>query len=216
MNGCSSRISKFKTNTVGGSPTASHFLLLRQKKVTQEKATPIRHPFGVPCVARLVRLPHKLARSATRPRAQTYSSEFPDPPPLLGGGTGEGKAKTKIKNQSPRRWAQSAHLLIKKQRGHSCPHKTAFEFLSPVRRLDISQTSGDLGEHCPSSAAGHVLCAPLGRVAQPRLFAKYRGNPEGAANRGRLLLVTFLGKTRKVTCRRATPGNLSSTQGYLS
>jgi hypothetical protein len=74
-----------------------------------------------------------------------------------------------------------------------------------VRRLDISQTSGDLGEHCSSSAAGHVLCALLGRVAQPRLFAKYRGDPEGAAHRGRLLLVTFLGKTRKVTSCRATP-----------
>jgi len=52
---------------------------------------------------------------------------------------------------------------------------------------------------------GHVLCAPPGRVAQPRLFAKYRGNPAGAAHRGRPLLVTFLGKTRKVTCCRATP-----------
>ncbi len=97
----------------GGSPAASHFLLLRQKKVTQEKATPIRHLFEVPCVARLVRLPHKLARSATRPRAQTFwlrhnlkvslrrnkplrgvlSSEFPDQPALLGGGTGELKAE---------------------------------------------------------------------------------------------------------------------------
>ena len=30
----------------GGSPAASHFLLLRQKKVTKEKATLLRHPFG--------------------------------------------------------------------------------------------------------------------------------------------------------------------------
>jgi len=77
-----------KSKTAGGRPAASHFLLLRQKKVTQEKATPIRHLFEVPCVARLVRLPHKLARSATRPRAQTYSSEFPDQPALLGGAQG--------------------------------------------------------------------------------------------------------------------------------
>jgi hypothetical protein len=69
----------------GGRPAASHFLLLRQKKVTQEKATPIRHLFEVPCVARLVRLSHKLARSSTRPRTQTYSSEFPGQPVLLGG-----------------------------------------------------------------------------------------------------------------------------------
>ena len=69
------------------------FFCFAEKKVIQEKATPIRHLFEVPCVARLVRLPHKLARSATRPRAQTYSSEFPNQPPLLGGGTGEKKQK---------------------------------------------------------------------------------------------------------------------------
>ena len=51
----------------------------------------------------------------------------------------------------------------------------------------------------------HGLCAPLGRVAQPRLLAPDRVNPAGAANRGRLLWVTFLGKTRKVTGSGATP-----------
>ena len=101
---------------------------------------------------------------------------------------------------------RKAPTYSKRQRGHLCPPYYAFEFLSPVRRLDISPTSGDLGEHCPSSAAGHVLCALLGRVAQPHLLAKYRGNPKGAANRGQLLWVTFLGKTRKVTCCQATPG----------
>ena len=55
----------------------AYFLLLRQKKVAKEKATPVRRPFGVPCVARLVRPPHKLARPATRSRAQTYSSDYP-------------------------------------------------------------------------------------------------------------------------------------------
>ena len=37
---------------VGGGPTAGDFLLFRQKKVTKEKATPVRCPFGVPCAAR--------------------------------------------------------------------------------------------------------------------------------------------------------------------
>jgi len=78
--------------------------------------------------------------------------------------------------------------------GQLAAHHTVliFAFPSPVRRLDISQTSGDLGEHCPSSAAGHVLCALLGRVAQPRLLAKYRGNPAGAARWGRLFFGYFL------------------------
>ena len=69
------------------------FFCFAKKKVTKEKATPIRHLCEVPCVAQLVRLPHKLARSAARPRAQTYSLEFPDQFPLLGGGTGEGEAR---------------------------------------------------------------------------------------------------------------------------
>ena len=30
----------------GGCPAASYFLLLRQKKVTKEKATLLRHPYG--------------------------------------------------------------------------------------------------------------------------------------------------------------------------
>ena len=79
-------------------------------------------------------------------------------------------------------------------------------FYSPVRRLDQPQVSGDLGEHCSSSAGRYVLCASPGRVAQPRLLAADRGNRVAAANGGRLLWVTFLAKTRKVTGCRATPG----------
>ena len=33
-------------NTAGGSPASGHFLLRRQKKVTQEKATPVYRPSG--------------------------------------------------------------------------------------------------------------------------------------------------------------------------
>ena len=88
---------KFKINTAGGSPAASHFFLLRQRKSNQKEGDPGLPPTSwVPCVARQVRLPHKLARSATRPRAQTYSSEFPDQPPLLGGAQGMKKRKPKI------------------------------------------------------------------------------------------------------------------------
>src|SRR3989338_9590208 len=41
-----------KINTAGGSPAASHLLLLRQKKVTEEKATPVCRPCGVPSLNR--------------------------------------------------------------------------------------------------------------------------------------------------------------------
>ena len=60
--------------------------------------------------------------------------------------------------------------------------------------------------------SGAGLCAPPGRVAQPRLLAADRGNPAGAANRGRLLWVTFLGKTRKVTGCGATPRDFAFCQ----
>src|SRR3989338_1951906 len=38
---------QIKINTAGGSPAASHLLLLRQKKVTEEKATPVCRPLRV-------------------------------------------------------------------------------------------------------------------------------------------------------------------------
>jgi hypothetical protein len=81
---------EINTNTIGGSPTASHFFLLRQEKVTKKKATPIRHLFEVPCVARLVR---RLRNS--RYALKQSSPKPPDQPALLGGGTGAGKAKIK-------------------------------------------------------------------------------------------------------------------------
>jgi len=38
--------SRFKINTVGGSPTASHFFLLRQRKSNQKEGDPAVSPFG--------------------------------------------------------------------------------------------------------------------------------------------------------------------------
>ena len=75
---------------------------------------------------------------------------------------------------------------------------SGFRFSSPVRRLDQPQVSGGLGEHCSSPAVGRGVCAPPSRVAQPRLLAADRGNPAGAANRGRLLFgYFFFGEARK-------------------
>src|SRR5450759_1652052 len=85
-----------------------------------------------------------------------------------------------------------------------------FRFSSPVRRLDQPQASGGLGEHCSSPAVGHGVCAPPGRVAQPRLLAADRGYPAGAANRGRLFFGYFiLAKQKKVTSCRSTTGGFS-------
>jgi hypothetical protein len=81
---------KNKVNFAGGSPAASHFLLLRQKKVTKEKATPVCRRFAVPCVARLVR---RLRNS--RCALKQSSPKSPDQPPLLGGAQGKDKHKSK-------------------------------------------------------------------------------------------------------------------------
>ena len=86
-----------------------------------------------------------------------------------------------------------------------------FCFSPPVRRLDQPQAGGSLGEHCSSPAVGRGVCAPPGRVAQPRLLAADRGYPAGAVNRGRLFLGYFLlAKQKKVTSCRATPGEVVS------
>jgi hypothetical protein len=62
--------------------------LLRQKKVAKEKATPVRRPFGVPCVARLVR---RLWNS--RYALRQFSPTTPDQPVLLGGAQGRESQK---------------------------------------------------------------------------------------------------------------------------
>jgi hypothetical protein len=105
------------------------------------------------------------------------------------------------------RFAHGCFLLARRALPASLVLGLRFAFPSLVRRLERLQTSGDLGEHCSSSAAGHGVCAPLGRVAQPRLFADFRGNPRrGRQTRGAFFLVTFsLAKQEKVTSCRATP-----------
>ena len=81
-------------------------------------------------------------------------------------------------------------------------HKGDFP-LSPVRRLDQTQTGGGVRR----ALFEHVAAQRIVRVAQPRTFASDRGNREAAANRGRLFFGYFiLAKQKKVTCCRAIPG----------
>ncbi|HTN93300.1 MAG TPA: hypothetical protein VMJ33_01820, partial [Gallionella sp.] len=65
-----------------------YFLLRRQKKVTEEKATPVCRRFAVSCVARLVR---RLRNSHDPLRGHVLrqsSPTTPDQPALLGGAQG--------------------------------------------------------------------------------------------------------------------------------
>jgi hypothetical protein len=63
---------KSNFNFAGGSPAAGYFLLLRQKKVPKEKATPIRHLFEVPCVCSTSQAAAELALYA-----QTVLADIP-------------------------------------------------------------------------------------------------------------------------------------------
>jgi hypothetical protein len=74
----------------GAAPHADYFLLSGQKKVIQEKATPVCRRYAVPCVARLVR---RLRNS--RYALKQSSPKSPDQSALLGGAQG---MKSEIQN----------------------------------------------------------------------------------------------------------------------
>ncbi len=79
----------------------------------------------------------------------------------------------------------------------------AYHRVTPCEPPSSAAGSGVVGEDCLSP------CRRQGRVPQPPESASSTGKSEGPASLGRLLLVTFLGEARKVTSRRATPGDLS-------
>src|ERR1022692_4748935 len=85
---------KFKVNTAGGSPAASHFSCLA-KKSNQKKSPPVCRRFAVPCVARLVR---RLRNS--RYALKQSSPTSPDQPALLGGAQGN-KSEKQVGNLLP-------------------------------------------------------------------------------------------------------------------
>jgi hypothetical protein len=63
---------KIKINFVGGSPTASHFLLLRQKESNQRKGDP-----GLPPLRGALRCSTGQAAAELALRAQTVLAEIP-------------------------------------------------------------------------------------------------------------------------------------------
>ena len=73
----------------------------------------------------------------------------------------------------------------------------------PLRAAE--QHSGAGGSRRALSEPSRVL---RGRVAQPPGAASSAGESAGPVNQGPLLLVTFLGGSRKVTSRRAAPGEV--------
>jgi hypothetical protein len=70
---------KFKINikTAGGSPAASHFFLLRQRKSNQKEGDPGLPPLRGALRCSTGQAAAELARSAARPRAQTVLADYP-------------------------------------------------------------------------------------------------------------------------------------------
>ena len=88
--------------------------------------------FAVPCVAQQDRPPHKLARSAARPRAQTYSSDYPCLASATRRRTGEKKAETNFKIKTPKPvGGRKAPNYTKNKRGHCAHTKPLFVFPFP-------------------------------------------------------------------------------------
>ncbi len=93
-----------------------------------------------------------------------------------------------------RSWFDTTHSprTPSSQPKQSFPHHFAHHPHPLCARRDRTEASGGLGEHCSSSAVERGVCAPPGRVAQPRLLLFWRGNAEGASAPGSAFFDYFL------------------------
>ena len=170
----------------GGCPAASYFLLLRQKKVTKEKATRVRRSGKRRRTS--LRCSRRRADFANSLRSDSEARR--PPPPLRCSAALTGKKSVAAR--------PVAEILY----GRCAP-------TPPVRAAEQRRAVG---------GSRRALSEPEGRVAQPPDRSSSAGQLSGSliagqpANPGRLLLVTFLGETRKVTGCRATPARRIRTQ----
>ena len=187
--------------TVGGSPTASYFSCFA-KKSNQKKATP-----NPPPLRGSLRCSTGQAAAELALRAQTVLADIPWPACATRWRTRGVKSENQKQRQTQQRLRHrrsavgSAHIFF------------LFFCARCARTACVLDLEFDLPSPCapPRSIANERgfrrgLSEHVVRVPQPRLFVMGRGNPAGAVNRGRLLWLTFLGKTRKVISCRAAPG----------
>ena len=133
-------------NFAGGSPAASHFLLLRQEKVTKEKATQARRPVGsLRCSPGQAAA--ELALAAARQGLRQSSPTAPDLAVLLGGSHGG--------------YCFAPGHLLK----YPAP-TTRFPYEPP----SSANGTGEVGEHCLSLCrhAAKASCAAARSVEQRR------------------------------------------------
>jgi hypothetical protein len=180
----------------GGCPAATHFLLLRQKKVSKEKASRMRRPCALlraRCVARSgrglarTRLRLKQSRALIRP-ALRYSPTH--------SGVGGSAARPALPGIAAHRCGGAPAVQCGAPRHEHCLPLPPPSGCAEERRARRVRT-GD--------------CLSRRRVrARPRLVRApqvARSAAKGRIQRGRLFFAYFLlASQKKVSCRRATPG----------
>ena len=156
----------------GGSPAAGYFLLFRQKKVTQEKATPFRRPLrGFPALLA------KPGGCATRPCGpQTVLADFP----RLGCATRRWKRGTSWQTIPTLALPLKGRGLV---RGCGCGGEL-FDGYPLLHRRGWAEKSGGVGEHCLRPA--RPSCAATRFFDQPRAARR-----AGAAGCPFLWLLSF-------------------------
>jgi hypothetical protein len=183
----------------GGCPAASNFLLLRQKKVTKEKATrslgPLRFAPGQPAVLEPSGVRLNSPSAQTTPaliRMSLRSSAQP----------GRGN-----RDREPNAKRQRRQIQTRTRQGESLFLQVFGIPPHPLWMRRGAQGQTDQGSRCLSVAS----------LARPRLDRApqvARSEAEGRSNQGRLFfcLLFFWRSKRKVSSRRATPGQPPSTE----
>jgi hypothetical protein len=213
----------FEAGAGGSSRRPSHFLLLRQKKVTKEKATPLRASLRF--ATGNLRCSLQAGSAQTR-FAQTRAALFPPEAALLGARRGEGgpvgPSLRSATNGLAARGLEQVRAYAY-DRGHEHEH----EHVRP--RVRVRECRRERGPEAHSNLhttqvratarwSSNPLCACRGaqlfadkgpRVFEPKASLRgprekrapqvARSEAEGHAQWGRLSLVTFFGETKKVT-----------------
>ena len=180
----------------GGCPAATHFLLLRQKKVSKEKASRMRRP----CATLRARCVARPGRGLARTRLRLKQSRALIRPTLRYSPTHNGAGGSAARPALPGIAARGANFVLPVQ----CGAKRHEHF-------PLSPPPSGCAEERRSRRIRTGDCLSRRRVrARPRLVRApqvARSAAEGRRQRGRLFFAYFLlASQRKVSCRRATPG----------
>jgi len=178
---------------------ASHFLLLRQKKVSKEKATP---GYAVGCAD----FPALLATGGgcgTRPSGpQTVLALFPPAAPLLGASHGDPKS---VPEPAVTQFFDCCGRLRKNPKNHSS-QSSPDVFPGPLKGAEQRRNAGGLRRALSEGRSPELRSRPAFRVAQ--------GIPEGDTDPGvAFSLATFFWPPKRKYARQqgGTPSQPSGT-----